>query len=43
MKGGDEYMKKLIKAILTDRTVRNSQALLALALSVAVVGDPWSR
>lgn len=35
-------MKKLIAKVLTDKTARNLSALSAFALSIAVVGGPWS-
>jgi len=34
-------MKKIIKEILTNKTVRNSSALMALVVSVMSVGVPW--
>jgi len=34
-------MKKLIKKVLTDKKVRNLKALIALVLTLGVVGEPW--
>ena len=35
-------MKELVKKALTDKRVRNTAALQALAMSVATVGSPWN-
>jgi hypothetical protein len=34
-------MKKLMKKILTDKSARNTTALMVFLMSVMVVGDPW--
>ncbi len=34
-------MNKLIKEILTNKAVRNSTALVALAVAAADAGSPW--
>ena len=35
-------MKKLIKKLLIDKRARNLTALSTFAMSVAVVGNPWT-
>ncbi len=35
-------IKKLIKKVLTDKTVRSAVAMSAFLLTVANVGNPWN-